>query len=216
MEVKNNEALKQEIKNRVAVYVKEFPIYFAGNIIVNLILALLFLAGAIYISGIVQLNIISKGPVGIEGIYYGLAFMIFIMPISRYTLRNLRRSLQALKLMAEGKYEFEIEDYELDHAAEFIEKLPMKKEDVEKMKVALSFGKIIDIMEVIEIISCWKGIYDVRIVFDCKVDEMMREKGITNLDKKIDNSQSDIPEPKEKHSGYWEEKRDEDSFLDKL
>jgi hypothetical protein len=214
MEVKNKEALKQEIQDRVDIYVKEFPIYFAGSIIVNLMLIFILLASAIYTVISIDLSLISGKPVGIEGTYYGFAGMILIMPVIRYTLHNLRRCFRALKLMSESSYDFEIEDYELDHAAEFIGQLPMKKEEVEKMKVELSFGKIIDILEVIGIISCRRGIYDVRIIFDCQVDELMREKVVTNLDKKIENSQYEIPEPKEKHSGYWEPKSDDDSFLD--
>jgi hypothetical protein len=214
MEVKNKEALKQEIQDRVDVYVKEFPIYFAGSIIINLMLFFILLACAVYTVISIDLSLISGRPVGVEGIYYGFGGMILIMPVIKYTWHNLRRCFRGLKLMSKGKYDFEIEDYELDHAAEFIEQLPMKKEELEKMKVELSFGKIIDILEVIGIISCRRGIYDVKIVFDCEVDELMREKVITNLDKKIENSQYEIPEPKEKHSGYWEPKSDENSILD--
>jgi hypothetical protein len=52
---------------------------------------------------------------------------------------------------------------------QFIEELPRKKEEIEKIKVALSNDKLINILELIGLISCEDDIYDIDVSLKSKL-----------------------------------------------
>jgi hypothetical protein len=77
-----------------------------------------------------------------------------------------------------GDYDLDVEDYELDNVIEFFEDLPMKKEELERVRVTLSFEKLINILELFGIIYCEGGVCDVDVIFKCRTKEAIGEDGI--------------------------------------
>jgi hypothetical protein len=155
--------LKNEIRKKVERYIKEFPIYFYGNIIINILL--------IASAAIATLFASLSWRVDFRITWFGILFIAVIFGIIRVTFKGFLRNVHILKTIREGHYDFEIEDYEMDNAVEFVEDLPKQKEDVEQMKLALSFGKLIDILRAARVITCRNGVYEMDIVFRYDFEE---------------------------------------------
>ena len=167
MEIKDKELLKIQIKNKIDKYIKEFPIFFYGNIIINLFL-IIFLA-AVAVFSAISIKIDARITV------YGAFFLAIGMSILKITLKDFRRNFRIIKNIAEGHYDFEIEDYEMDNVVEFMEDLPKSRDDVSQLKVALSFDKILEILVASKIITFQKKFYDVDLKFKFNFEGMFKK-----------------------------------------
>lgn len=157
MEVENKELLRVELRKKIDKYIKEFPIYFYSNIFLNLIIISL-----IIITSIVTIALYEAG-----FLFFGALTIITLLSVCRITLRGFLRNLKIIKNMNKGSYDFDIKSHEMDNAIEFIEDLPMAKVDVDKLRVALSFNKLIDVLDTVRIIRCGKEEYSLDVTFDC-------------------------------------------------
>jgi hypothetical protein len=146
MEIKNKEKFKLILREEIMQYIKQFPVYFWMNILINLIIIAVFILTAVAI--FFSISVYQSGFV-----YYGLIFMAVLLKMLHTTFRNFLKNLHILGELKEKQYGNEIEEYELDNIVEFVEQLPMKKEEVEKMKIELSYGKLINILDLIGIIT---------------------------------------------------------------
>lgn len=157
MEIKEKLIFKIGLKKEIDRYIKEFPIYFYGNILVNISLIILCLILLFFACVSMGFDLRASG--------YLIAVILFFGSIMRITFKGFLRNLNILHEIGKGKYTFGIEDHEMDMVVEFLEDLPMKKEDVEQMKVALSFDKLIDVLEAADIINYENGVYNMNIIF---------------------------------------------------
>jgi hypothetical protein len=166
MEIKNKEKFKLILKEEILQYTRQFPVYFWLNILINLLIFLVLIATALVIALSVSVYPSSFA-------FYGLVFMAALLKILHITFGNFLKNLRILGALKEKHYGYEIEEYELDNIAEFIEQLPMKKEEVEKMKIELSYGKLIEILDLIGIITFDNGMYylDVKLQEKIELDD---------------------------------------------
>jgi hypothetical protein len=107
--------------------------------------------------------------------FYMTLFIVFSSIILKVTIKGFFRNIKILKSIQAGDYEFGIEDHEMDNAIEFIEDMPIKKEEIERMRVALSFNKLIDVLEYAHIIKCSEGLYDLDLVFKYRIEKIMED-----------------------------------------
>ena len=169
MEIANKEKIKLEIKNRIDKYIKIFPFYFYTNIIINLILI------ATVVVSVVLIFILTDiiGPNG------GLEFLVIIIIVAsiilRTTIKGFFKNIRVLYQIQDGDYDFGIENHELDNMIEFIEYLPLSQEEVSRMEKALSFNKIIDVLDAVGIIVLEKGHWNMDLVFRYKVESLMEK-----------------------------------------
>jgi len=168
MEIKDKLLFKTEIKNKIDKFSKEFPIYFFINIIINVSLILMMLGAALFV--VFSIEMFDSG-VHI----YAILFIVFLSIILRVTMKGFFRNIKIVKSIQAGDYNFGIEDHEMDNAIEFIEDMPIKKDEVEKMRVALSFNKLIDVLKYARIIKCSRGLYDIDLVFKYRIEKMTEE-----------------------------------------
>ncbi|HOW60562.1 MAG TPA: hypothetical protein P5548_01430 [Candidatus Moranbacteria bacterium] len=168
MEIKNKLLFKTEVKKKIDRFIKEFPIYFFINIVINISLIVMILGSAFFVA--FSLEMLGTG---IHA--YIILFIAFLSLVFRITIKGFFRNIKILKSIQAGDYEFGIENHELDNAIEFIEDMPIKKDEVEKMRVALSFNKLIDVLEYARIIKCSKGLYDVDLVFKYRVEKVIED-----------------------------------------
>jgi hypothetical protein len=170
MEIKDKQVFKIEVKKKIDKFVWEFPIYFYGNLIINLFLVVIILSLSFFTLAILWL------PRGGELSGYVIIAIVVAVFILRITLKGLFRNIRILKNIYAGDYDFEIEDYEMDNAVEFIEDFPVKKEDVERMRTSLSFNKIIDVLETASIIMCEEGVYSMDLFFKHSIENLIKEE----------------------------------------
>lgn len=170
MEIKDKQLFKIEVKNKIDKFVKEFPVHFYGNMLINLVFVLLILVIGFFLT--ISIKIRSGG----EFFAYGLVLMVAIMAALRITFNSFLRNLDILRDMQTGKYVFGIENHEMDNAVEFIEELPMKKEEVDKLRTSLSFDKLINVLEATRIISCENNEYVMDIVFRYKMIDILNDE----------------------------------------
>jgi len=159
MEIKNKEYFKAELKKEITKHVRQFPLFFYGNIVINFLILAVILATISFII----LSLAMEPAVHL--IVYGAFLIVSLGSIFSITIRDFFKNIRILNALRENNYEAGIEEYELDNIVEFIEQLPMSKEEIEDMRKELSFDKIFDMLELFSIISCEKGIYDLDIVF---------------------------------------------------
>jgi hypothetical protein len=171
MEIKNKEAFKAKLRAEIAKHIKEFPVYFYGNIIINILIVVLIIAAATTVA----LGLMALGENTSEDIaaipIYGFAFISLLMWIFSITIKGFLKNVRILKAIRVGHYELKVEEYELDNTLQFIEKLPMSKEDVERIKVSLSFGKLVDVLDLFGIICCKESVYDMDIISRYELNE---------------------------------------------
>jgi hypothetical protein len=170
MEIENKDILKQEIKNNVDKYIKQFPIYFFGNILINVILIVSI--AAIAAMGISSFFMPIRNGYG-DAFVIGLVILVFLLAFLRIMLKGFLSNLRILGRIKAGDYIFAVEDYEMDNAVELIAMLPMEKEDIDKTRVALSYNKIIDVFETVGIIERKNTVLEINIVFKYQVDKAM-------------------------------------------
>lgn len=166
MEIKNKEIFRAELKAEIAKHIKEFPVFFFGNIVINVIVIAMIVATASFLAFSLKIKMPSSA------FGYGLIFIAFLLSVLSIMGRDFFKNIRILKAIRAKNYELEVEDYELDNLVEFIEGLPMSREDVEQMKISLSFGKLIDILDLFEIIYCEKGVYNLDLAFKYRVEEI--------------------------------------------
>lgn len=177
MEIIDKKTYKIEIKNKVDKYMKEFPFYFLFNILLNLIT----IASIVIVAVFVALGL----RFATEGSAYGLVLIAGLLAFLKIISKGFFKNINTLKSIREGNYDFEIEDYEMDNAIEFIEDLPIKKEDLERMRKSLSYDKIIDVLETVNIIICKNGLYDVDLIFKYRTEQAIEsENNMKNYSKK--------------------------------
>lgn len=177
MEIKNKEDFKAQLKAEIELNIKQFPFYLYGNIIINLIILVMIIAIAIFISGIFKISLeTSIGSSMVSLVWYGSLFIIFMASILTFTIKDFFKNIHILRVIQAGHYDLGIEEYELDNTLEFIEQLPMTEEEVERMKKELSFGKLINVLDLFNIINCENGIYDIDLIFKYKTEETIDEK----------------------------------------
>lgn len=169
MEIVNKEKVKLEIKNRIDKYIKIFPFYFYMNIIINLILI------AALVASIVLIFILSSsiGPNG--GLEFVVIIILIVLAILKNTIRGFLKNIRVLYQIQAGDYEFGIEDHELDNMIEFIEDLPLSREEVARTEKALSFNKIIDVLEAAGIIVLERGHWNIDLIFKYEAEGMMEK-----------------------------------------
>jgi len=170
MEIKNKDLLKIHIKDKIEKYIKEFPIYFYGNIFINIIL----------IVSIVFAAMLSAISLRVDATFtlYGVAFMVAAISILKTTTKNFLRNVRIIKNIQEGNYKFGIEDYEMDNTIELIEDLPKSKQEIKDLKVSLSFDKLIEVLVAARIIKYYKGMYDLDLKFKYKYEIALEENQI--------------------------------------
>ena len=173
MEIENKQIYKAEIRKKIEKYIKEFPTYFYGNIFVNLILILIVLVSLSFSVALMGIESDNAGELGGYGIVFAYFIIFFLL---RITLRGFFQNVRILRRIQAGDYDFEIEDFEMDDVIEFIEGMPMKKEDLEQMRVALSFNKLIDVLETVDIIEIEKESYSVNLEFAYQVEKAIEEE----------------------------------------
>jgi len=61
---------------------------------------------------------------------------------------------------------------------DFIEHLPMSKEEVERVKVSLSFGKLIDVLDLFGMVNCKGEVYDLGIIFRYEIEEALEKNKV--------------------------------------
>jgi hypothetical protein len=164
MIIRDKDRFKMEVKKRIDKYVKDFPVYFYGNILINIIIVLAMIASLLIAAFCILY--------GIEGAFYTILLFVGLSPALKTTFNGFLRNIKILRKIEAGDYEFGVEDHEMDNAAEFIEDLPMKKEEVERMRVALSYNKLIDVLETARIIESKKGVYDIGLVFKYEIGDI--------------------------------------------
>jgi ABC-type multidrug transport system fused ATPase/permease subunit len=164
MEIKNKEFLKAQLKAKVALNIKQFPFYFYFNIFINIVVAVLIVATMFFI-GFVP-------PILIQG----MMVIVFLLVIFHITVRDLFKNIRILNTIRAGHYDLDIEDYELDNTLEFIEQLPMSKEEAERMKEELSFSKLINLLDLFGIICCKDGMYDLDLIVRNEMEEAIGEE----------------------------------------
>jgi len=168
MEIINKKIYKTEIKNKVDKYMREFPFYFLFNILLNLITLVSIVIVAVFVA--------LGFRFATEGSTYGLFLIAILLAFLRIISKGFFKNINTLKSIREGNYDFEIEDHEMDNAIEFIEDLPMKKEDLERMRKSLSYDKIIDVLETVNIITYKDGFYDVDLIFKYRTEQAMESE----------------------------------------
>lgn len=172
MYIKDKHKFKIEIKNKINKYVREFPIYFYGNILINIIF-IVIMVGCIFFAGFsIRYNI--------EGAGYAVIAVVVLIPIIQVTLEGFFRNIKILRKIEAGDYDFGIENHEMDNTIEFIEDLPMKKEEIERLRISLSYNKLVDVLETAKIIECEGKTYDVNLVFKYKVGDLIENFYETN------------------------------------
>lgn len=169
MEIRNKEAFKVELRKEIDKHMKEFPVFFYGNIIINIVLIAIIVAAGSFIA----LTLEMREP---DILTYGLFFIGFILSILSVTMRSFFKNVRILSAIRAIHHDFDVDNYELDNLVGFIEQLPMKREEVERMKISLSYGKLINILDLFNIISCEKGIYDMDIIFEFQTEEAIGEE----------------------------------------
>lgn len=170
MIIKDKEALKKGIKEEIERFVKDFPVYFFGNI-----LFIFILVGALIFSGVIIAIDLSLdiGTPELSG--SACVAIVIILPILKIFFDALRRNVKVLNNIRKGNYTFGVESHEMGNAIECIEDLPMSVEEVERLKTSLSFGKIIDVLEATRIISIQNGVYYFDLRFKYTFDEIIVE-----------------------------------------
>lgn len=157
------EIFRAEIKRIIEKSISQFPYYFFGNVALNVFLLLLWIFSlAVFFIGIEAGNA--------EYMAYTLIFMGFISGIFRVTLLGLSRNIHIFHVLRAGHYDLEIKDYEMDHALDFVGSLPKIKQEVERIKISLSFGKIVELLELFGVICCKKDIVDLDPLLRLKYD----------------------------------------------
>lgn len=169
MEIFEKENFKLEIKQKIDNYVRGFPFHFYFNIIINLVL----LAIILVLSAFAVLFLDNLGFA--DGIQYLVIGIIVLSSILRVTAKSFFKNIRVLHQIQAGDYAFGIEDHELDNMIEFVEDLPLKKDEVEKMRKALSFDKIIDVLEAVGIIVSKDGKWDLELGLKYKAEGVMEK-----------------------------------------
>ena len=171
MKIKNKEILKIELKKQIDEYIDRFPIYFYGSIFINLF----FFAAIslIIISFLFQPVLILFVPV----------IIIIIIPCVLFDKRFFEKyNYDVYKKIRAGRYNFEINDHEMDNVVEFIAELPMKREEAERLRVALCFNRSLDSLEKFGIITFENGLCDIDLKFKYRIERAEELAGL-NLNK---------------------------------
>jgi len=173
MEIKNKEIFKAEIVKKVNKYIKQFPFYFYGNIITNIILVAIIIIAVFFV--------VASWQFSTAIFFYGPVSIAFVSSILRITVKDFLKNIKTLEKIKAGHYDFGVEDYELDNAVEFLEELPKPKEEVDQMKGELSFGKLVDVFEATNIISYENGLYNIDRIFRAQTEAVMEGKQMEYL-----------------------------------
>lgn len=172
MVIKDKNILKEGIKKEIDLFVKYFSIHFLGNIllIVAFLVVVPLLGGSLSITFGLKIN-------ALEAHFFigSLIGLIIILPIVKILIDSFLRNIKILNNIRKGDYNFGIESHEMDNMIEFIEDLPIKIEDVNRLKKSLSFGKIVEVLEATRIITPQKGVYYLDIYFKYKFDDIIVE-----------------------------------------
>ena len=160
MKIENKEAFKAELKKKMALHIKQFPVFFYGNLIINIIIVVLIVVSAIVI-------LLSLYTMRVPQILaYGGIFIVILSSIFARTFRDFLKNVRVLNAIRAGHYDLGIEDFELDDVIEFFEQLPLSKSEVDRMKVELSFGKLIDVLDLFGVITCEGGVYELDAIYE--------------------------------------------------
>ena len=169
MEIFEKENLKLKIKKKIDDYVEDFPFHFYMNIIINLSLVAI-------IAVLFSFAVLLLGNLGfVEGIQYLIITIVVLGAILKVTAKSFFKNIRVLHQIQEGDYAFGIEAHELDNMIEFVEDLPLKKDDVEKMRKTLSFDKIIDVLEAVGIIVLEHGKWNLELGLKYKAEGVMEK-----------------------------------------
>ena len=169
MEIFEKENLKLEIKKKIDDYVEEFSFHFYFNIIINLVLIAI-------IAVLFSFAVLLLGNLGfVDGIQYLIITIVVLGAILKVTAKSFFKNIRVLHQIQEGDYAFGIEAHELDNMIEFVEDLPLAKEEVEKMRKTLSFDKIIDVLEAVGIIVLEHGKWNLELGLKYKAEGVMEK-----------------------------------------
>lgn len=169
MEIADKEKVKLEIKNRIDKYIKIFPFYFYMNIIINLILI------AVLAASIGLIFILSSSLSSDNGSEFLVVVIIVALVILKTTIKGFFKNIRVLYQIKAGDYDFGIRDHEMDNMIEFMEDLPMSREEVTRTEKALSFNKIIDVLEAVGIIVLERGYWNIDLIFKYEAEGMMEK-----------------------------------------
>lgn len=175
MIIKDKQIFRVEIKNRIEKYVQEFPVYFYGNIFFNVILLLIILAVSIAIILVIIASSLYEIIEVIKSTYVLFLILVTVSAIFRITLKGFLKNIKILHRIQAFDYDFGVEDHEMDNAIEFIEDLPKDKDDVERMRVALSFNKIIDVLSTVKLIVFEKKLCILERKFKYDMENVLEE-----------------------------------------
>ena len=167
MEIKNKEAFKAALRHLVEKNIRQFPFYFWFNIVINLVLIFGFVV-------LVSVVIASKGEL-VEGI---IPLAMFLYLIAYITLGSFFKNVEILQELRRIHYGLDVKPYEWDHVFHFIADLPMETEEVERMKASLSFGKLINLLDLFGIIVFEEGRCILDRVSGRDIERLMEEEGI--------------------------------------
>ena len=162
MEIKNKEIFKAALRELVEKHIRQFPFYFAANIVINLFLA----AGFAILAGML---VYSSGGL----ISYAIPVAMFLYMIAYVTVGSLIKNLNILHELRSDGWGVDVKDYEWDHLAHFVLDLPMKLEDVRRMKIALSFGKLIGLLDLFGIIRVEGGMCVLDRIYQHDIEKTM-------------------------------------------
>ncbi|MFW5884832.1 MAG: hypothetical protein ACOCUF_01190 [Patescibacteria group bacterium] len=164
----NRRKLKKEIKNRIDEYRDEFFYSFLFNIvlILFLIIPVFYINYILLTSDRVDFGGSNWELLYLEAVMF-FAFLEFLpAAIFLILIKGLIKKIKILIKIRRGDFDLDIKSYEMDHATDFLQRLPLDKKTVKKLKRCLSFENIIEVLEYAYIIKRKKGYYVVNCLFD--------------------------------------------------
>ncbi|MEF3692168.1 MAG: hypothetical protein V3574_03910 [Candidatus Moraniibacteriota bacterium] len=169
MEIFEKQKLKLDIKRKIDDCVRAFPFHFYVNVIINLVLIGIILI----LLAFVVLMLVNLGFA--DGLEYLIITILVLGTILKVTGKSFLKNIRVLHQIQDGDYAFGIEDHELDNMIEFVEDLPLAKDEVERMRKTLSFDKIIDVLEAVEIIVLKDGKWDLELGLKYEAEGIMKK-----------------------------------------
>lgn len=171
MEIKNKEAFKFALRELVEKNIRQFPFYFWFNILINF--AIIF--GFVFLILMLVAFFSAPDP---SLIHFVIPIGMFLYSVAYVTVGSFLKNLDILHELRSDHWGVDIKDYEWDHVMQFIEDLPMKIEDAERMKVSLSFGKLINLLDLFGLIIYEGETCDLDRVSRRDVEKIMERNGI--------------------------------------
>lgn len=169
MEIKSKQILKIELEKQINEYVERFPIYFYGNTF------------AVALCLVTFVFLISFSIFGLQAeieVLFELPLLIIVAIIQVIFSKRFWMDFNIFKKIRAGRYNFEIEDHEMDNVVEFITDLPMKRDEAERLRVALSFDESLESLEKFGIIVFEDGLCDVSLKFKFRIERAEELAGL--------------------------------------